>query len=101
MPTKNRVRSASKKISFLDAYDWARQVIRHQSGFDNIRRDDELQGVPRLGFNSGALRNLHASLLRRFDEVELTLPFSDVRTSDTVEDLVNAIWSGIPNAHKS
>ena len=92
-----------KKINKLDAYDYVRQVIRNLTGYDNIRRDDKLVDKPRLGFDSKSLKLLRSSVLARFNEVNPDQnSFSNLALAacKTVEDVLNAIWASIPDAHK-
>lgn len=92
-----------KRITFLDAYDYVRQVLRNMTSFDNIRRDDDLRGKPRLGLDNQSLKNVRLAILARFSEVnpdkkKFSVPV--VTACNTPEDLLKAIWAAIPDKHK-
>ena len=92
-----------KKIDYLDAYDYVRQVLRNVTSFQNIRRDDDLRGKPRLGLDNTSLKAVRIAMLARFDDVnpdKKKFNVSAVQGCKTPEDLLKAIWGAIPAANK-
>lgn len=92
-----------KQIGYLDAYDYVKQVLRNLTSFDNIRRDDDLRGKPRLGLDNTSLKAVRIAMIARFDDVNpdaKKFSVTAVQACNTPEDLLNAIWAAIPAAHK-
>jgi hypothetical protein len=92
-----------KQITYLDCYDYLRQVLRDQTGYDNIRRDDELTGIPRLGLDKSSLRNVRLAILRRFKDLNLdpsVFTIGLVAKCESPEELLDTTWDALPQANK-